>query len=218
MEKKFFEVRFEGIQGGPWISVLERTPRWALSVVFEEEEVVWILELLKKTVELKANLGFIWKFRGRSRTHLMEICFSSRGRFIRISEFVTGRKATFFIVPEGFKGRGWEALMKSISSVVDRHGFVDFGAVKVKAVNKFVGRSRDRSYAKVVDENGPRRGALSPVGKWAIAVICEGREAVEDWGVASKALARLLGVKGVISITPFTTSKGIFFVDSVEKA
>ena len=155
---------------------MERTPRRAFSVVFEEEEVVWILKLLKKAVELKANLGFIQKFRGRLRTHLMEICFSCRGRFIRILEFLTGRKATFFIVLEGFKGSGLEALMKSISSVVERHGFVVSGVVKVKAVNKvsLCGRSRDRSYARVVDESGPRRGALSLVGKWARAVICEG--------------------------------------------
>lgn len=81
MENKFFEVRFEGMHvgvgGGPWILVT-RTPTRAFLVVFEEKEVAWLLELLKKFVELKGNLGFIRKFRGKLRTHLMEICFSSK--------------------------------------------------------------------------------------------------------------------------------------------
>ncbi|RVW24880.1 hypothetical protein CK203_079510 [Vitis vinifera] len=138
------------------VLVLERTPRRAFSVVFEEEEVVWILKLLKKAVELKAILGFIQKFRGRLRTRLMEICFSSRGRFIRILEFLTGRKATFFIVLEGFKGSGLGSPYE---------------------VNLVCG------------------GAAWFCCFWSS----------ESEG--SKALARLLGVKGVISITPFTTSK-----------
>ena len=79
-------------------------------MTFEEEEIVWILEQLKKVVELSES----W---GRSRTHLVEICFNNRGRYIRISKFVTNRKSSSLIVLEGVKGRGWEALWKSILSV-----------------------------------------------------------------------------------------------------
>ena len=43
MEKKDFEVRLEGIHGGPWISVTERFPGNAFSVAFEDQEVAWIL-------------------------------------------------------------------------------------------------------------------------------------------------------------------------------
>ena len=44
VEKKVFEVKFEGIHGGPWISVTERFQEKAFSVAFEEEEVIWIME------------------------------------------------------------------------------------------------------------------------------------------------------------------------------
>ena len=36
--------------------------------------------------------------------------------------------------------------------------------------------SGNHSYAKVVEEEGPRKGALLLVGKWARAVICECQE------------------------------------------
>ena len=63
--------------------------------------------------------GFIRKIRGKTRTHLMEICFNSRGRFMKITEIVTKRKPLVLVVPEGVKGNGWEALRKTISSVQD---------------------------------------------------------------------------------------------------
>ena len=107
MVKKVFKVRFEGIHVGPWISVTKKVPGHAFSVAFEEEEIVWILEQLKKAVELSES----W---GRSRTHLVEICFNNRGRYIRISKFVTNKKSFSLIVLESVKGRGWDALWKSI--------------------------------------------------------------------------------------------------------
>ncbi|RVW46833.1 hypothetical protein CK203_075657 [Vitis vinifera] len=57
--------------------------------------------------------------RGKTRTHLMEICFNSRGRFMKITEIVTKRKPLVLVVPEGVKGNGWETLRKTISSVQD---------------------------------------------------------------------------------------------------
>ena len=76
-------------------------------------------EHLKKAVELEASRGFIRKTRGKTRTHLMEICFNNRGRFMKITEFVTKRKPLILVVPKGVKGNGWEALRKAISSVQD---------------------------------------------------------------------------------------------------
>ena len=49
----------------------------------------------------------------------MEICFNSRGRFMKITKIVTNRKPLILVVPEGVKGNGWEALRKAISSVQD---------------------------------------------------------------------------------------------------
>ena len=76
-------------------------------------------EHLKKVVELEASRGFIQKIRGKTMTHLMEICFNSRGRFMKITEFVTKRKPLVLVVPEGVKGNGWEDFRKAISSVQD---------------------------------------------------------------------------------------------------
>ena len=90
--------------------------------------------------------------------------------------------------------------------------------VEAKVKNKagLEGCSGDRSYARVVDEEGPRKGDLLPVGKWAKAVICEGQVLVQDWGAIGKALARMMGVRGMTSINPFSAFKGVSFVDSVE--
>ena len=76
-------------------------------------------EHLKKAVELEASRGFIRKIRGKTKTHLMEICFNSRGRSMKITKFVTKRKPLNLVVLEGVKGNGWEALRKAISSVQD---------------------------------------------------------------------------------------------------
>ena len=43
------------------------------------------MEHLKKVVELEASRGFIRKIRGKTKTHLMEICFNNRGRFMKIT-------------------------------------------------------------------------------------------------------------------------------------
>ena len=34
--------------------------------------------------ELESSLGFIKKFRGKTRTHPLEVCFDGRGRFIGV--------------------------------------------------------------------------------------------------------------------------------------
>ena len=146
-------------------------------MAFEEEEIVWILEQLKKVVELPESYGFIRKFKGRSRTHLVETCFNSRGRYIRISEFITNRKYSL-IVPNDVKGRGWEALWKSIFSMSESpfHSVRRTKEVEAKVKNKagLVRWFGDRSYARVVEEKGPGKGALLPVGKWATTVIYGG--------------------------------------------
>lgn len=48
-------------------------------------------------------------------------------------------------------------------------------------------------------------------------MISEGQVLVQDWGVVVKALVRMMGVKGMISINSFTASQGVFFVDSIER-
>ena len=117
VERKAFQVKFEGFNGGTWISITERSRGFVVSLGFGEEELDWLLEHLKKAVELEASRGFIRKMRGKIRTHLMEICFNNRGRFMKITEIVARRKPLVLVVPEGVKGYGWETLRKVISSV-----------------------------------------------------------------------------------------------------
>ena len=75
-----------------------------------------------------------------------------------------------------------------------------------------------RSYADVVAKEGPKNGALLPVGKWVRAVICESKGKVQDWFYVGKAIARMMGTKGMVSVTPISSYKGCFFVDSARRA
>ncbi|RVW96808.1 Transposon TX1 uncharacterized 149 kDa protein [Vitis vinifera] len=220
VERKAFQVKFEGINGGMWFSITERSRGFVVSLGFGEEELDWLLEHLKKAVELEAFGGFTRKIRGKTRTHLMEICFNSRGRFMKITEIVAKRKSLVLVVPEGVKGNGWETLRKAISRVQD----VSDQAVraskekdKESQVNKGMYRE-GRSYADVVAEKGHRNGASMTVGRWARAVICESKGKILDWFDVGKVIARMMGTKGMVSVTPISEYKGCFFVDSARRA
>ena len=75
-----------------------------------------------------------------------------------------------------------------------------------------------RSYAEVVAEAGFRTGGMLSARKWARAVICESQEKVQDWTHEGKAIARMMGMKGMVSINPISTFKGCFFVSSTRRA
>ncbi|RVW35204.1 hypothetical protein CK203_101904 [Vitis vinifera] len=49
------EVEFEGLNGGTWVSVTERSRGFVVSVGFDMEELDWLMEHLKKAVELEAS-------------------------------------------------------------------------------------------------------------------------------------------------------------------
>ena len=76
----------------------------------------------------------------------------------------------------------------------------------------------ERTYAEVVAEKGTRNGAGMPVGKWARAVVCEGKGEIRDWCEVGKAIARRVGMKGMVSVTPISAYKGCFFVEYARKA
>ncbi|RVX23039.1 hypothetical protein CK203_008449 [Vitis vinifera] len=154
VEKKYFQVEFEGLNGGTWVSNL----------------------LQKET-------------------------------------FISCR-------PEGVKGKGWEDLRKAILSVQENPER-DGGASKEK--NDDIRMNRDtfrggRSYAEVVAEAGLRTGGSLSAGKWARAVICESQEKVQDWTHEGRAIARMMGMKGMVSINPISAFKGCFFVSSTRRA
>ena len=69
-------------------------------------------------IEMKNFMGFNKKFKGKTRVHLLEVCFNIHGRFIRLSEFASNRKSTFLVIPEGENGRGWEHLKSALSSML----------------------------------------------------------------------------------------------------
>ena len=118
------------------------------------------------------------------------------------------------------KGNGWETLRKAISSVQDLFDQA------VRASNEMFKESQVSkgmyrggwSYADVVVEERPRNRALMPVGKGARAVICESKGKVLDWFDVGKAIARMMGTKGMVSVTPISSYKGCFFVDSARRA
>ena len=49
------------------------------------------------------------------------------------------------------------------------------------------------------------------------AVICECKEKVQDWTHEGKAIARMMGTKGMVSITLISAFKGCFFVGSARR-
>ncbi|RVW37380.1 hypothetical protein CK203_087736 [Vitis vinifera] len=68
----------------------------------------------------------------------------------------------------------------------------------------------ERTYAEVVAEKGTRNGAGMPVGKWARAVVCEGKGEIRDWWEVGKAIARRVGMKGMESSV--VSRRGSFIV------
>ena len=182
VEKKSFQVKFEGSNGGTWVSITERSRGFVVLVGFGKEELDWLMKLLKKAVELEASRGFIRKIKGKTKTHLMEICFNNRRRFMKITEIATKRKPLLLVIPEGVKGNGWEDLRKAILSVQDYSDQVG-GDLKEEfrdtQMRKGIHRG-GRSYAKVVAEDGFRIGVPLSAGKWARAIICECKEKVQD--------------------------------------
>ena len=59
MEKKSFQVKFEGLTGGTWVSITERSRGFVVSIGFDMEELDWLMEHLKKAVEVEASRGFV---------------------------------------------------------------------------------------------------------------------------------------------------------------
>ena len=139
---------------------------------------------------------------------------------MKIIEIVTKRKPLILVVPEGVEGNGWEALRKAISLVQDfsdQAGRVSKEMIEDFQVSKGIYRGC-RSYADVVAEEGPRNEALLPVGKWVRAVICESKGKVQDWFYVGKAIARMMDMKGMVSVTPISAYKGCFCVDFARRA
>ena len=180
-----------------------------------------MIKQLTKAIEMKICMGFNIKFRGKTKVHLLEVCFNVHGRFIRLSEFASNRKSTFLVIPEGDNGRGWELLKSALNSmlVVPSSSFVEKGrqSREGRIMHKNAGPLQ-RSYAKVVRDEGPRKGGLVPVGRWARVVVCECQDGAVYWAEAGRAMARRLGHKGVVTIVPFAEGKGLFFVETLEEA
>ena len=166
-------------------------------------------------------MGFNIKFRGKTKVHLLEVCFNVHGRFIRLSEFASNRKSTFLVILEGDNGRGWELLKSALNSmlVVPSSSFVEKGrqSREGRIMHKNAGPLQ-RSYAKVVRDEGSRKGGLVPVGRWARVVVCECQDGAVNWAEVGRAMARRLGHKGVVTIIPFSGGKGLFFVETLEEA
>ncbi|RVW65137.1 hypothetical protein CK203_035787 [Vitis vinifera] len=181
------------------------------------KELDWLTKHLKKVVELEASRGFIRKIRSKTKTHLMEICFNNRGRFNHRDCYK--KEPLLLVIPEGVKGNGWEDLRKAILSVQDYSDQVGGDSKEMfgdTQMSKGIYRG-GRSYAEVVAEDGFRTGVPLLAGKWVRAVICECKEKVQDWTHEGKAIARMMGVKGMVFINPISAFKGCFFLKFILK-
>ena len=70
----------------------------------------------------------------------------------------------------------------------------------------------------VVKKEGPRKGGLAPIGRWARVVVCECPAYLVNWAEIGRALAKFLRQKGVVTIVPFSIEQGLFFVETLEEA
>ncbi|RVW43467.1 hypothetical protein CK203_095348 [Vitis vinifera] len=209
VERKVFQVKSEDCNGGTWISITERSRGFVVSLGFGEEETGWLVEQLEKAVDLEASRGFIRKMRGKTRTHLMEICFNSRGRYMKITEYVAKRKPLVLVVPRGVNGCGWENLRKVIVSVQEFSVQAERDSKeKQKKPQESKGMYRgERSYADVVAEKGTRNGAEMPVGKWARAGKLSGfksrvsQREESKWGRVTKVARKSLKFVDLTKVT-----------------
>ena len=140
---------------------------------------------MKKGRDLKAHLGFNRKYRGKTKTHLLETCFNEKGRFIKIMEFATNQKTSLVVVPEG-EEEGWKALLEAFFSVQSLSTNNQNKASKVPQSREVLSRG-SRTFAKILVEGGPRRGALMSVGKWERAIICDRTKLGIGWMQEGKA-------------------------------
>ncbi|RVW26537.1 hypothetical protein CK203_103817 [Vitis vinifera] len=126
----------------------------------------------KKTflVRFEGEYGGIWcSLTKHSRDSVFALGFEKE-------EFASNKKSTFLVILEGEKGRGWEQLKNALFSmlVIPSLNIDEKGRQrKVESINhKHVGPLY-RSFTNVVKEEGPRRGGLLPIRRWARAVVCE---------------------------------------------
>ena len=98
--------------------ITEHSKGFVFTLGFEKEDVGWLIEHLMKAIEMKNFVCFNKKFRGKTRVHLLEVCFNIHGRFIRLSKFASNRKSTFLIIPKGENDRGWQHLKSALSSML----------------------------------------------------------------------------------------------------
>ncbi|RVX23734.1 hypothetical protein CK203_000114 [Vitis vinifera] len=96
VERKTFWVSFEGEVEGRWCSLIEHSQGSVFVLGFETEKVSWLIEQLTKAIEMKIFMGFNIKFRGKTKVHLLKVCFNVHGRFIRLSEFASKGSQLFW--------------------------------------------------------------------------------------------------------------------------
>ncbi|RVX11326.1 LINE-1 retrotransposable element ORF2 protein [Vitis vinifera] len=177
VERKIFQVKSEDYNGGKWLSITERSRGFVVSLDFGEEETGWLVEQLEKAVELEDSRGYIRKMRGKTRTHLMEICFNSRGCYMKITEYSAKRKPLVLVVPRGVNGCGWENLRKVIASVQE--------------LSVQVGRESKETQNKLQESKGMYRGER-PTLRWlqrkeqGMVQGCQLENGQERWFVKAK--------------------------------
>ena len=74
------------------------------------------------------------------------------------------------------------------------------------------------SFASVVVGEGSRKQGIESMRRWAGAMVCESSVAGVSRIAIYRVLAKVVGIKGVITIMPFSKNQGIFFVESSDIA
>ncbi|KAL6338499.1 hypothetical protein AAG906_020596 [Vitis piasezkii] len=156
-----------------------------------------MVRMLKVSVERKT---FLVRLEGKFGGKWCSFTEYSRGSVFALGfekeEFASNRKSTFLVIPKGEKGRGWEQIKSTLSSmlVVPSSNIDEKGRQcrEERFNHKHVGPLY-WSFVNVVREEGQRRGGLVPVGRWARAVVCECPIDFDNWVEVGRAMAKRLG-------------------------
>jgi hypothetical protein len=141
VEAKEFELVVRG--GNTGVRFFERSNKINKSIFLQRAEVAWLDRIADKLVAVNTAEVFWDPSRAKYPRVMAQKCANRHGKFLLIEEFDGRRRSGSIMIPEGWRGQGWDRLKMEMS----RANF-SLGAAKEKRENKKM--TGGRSYAEVV--------------------------------------------------------------------
>jgi hypothetical protein len=141
VEAKEFELVIRG--GNTGVRFFERSKKIDKSIFLQRAEVAWLDRIADKLVAVNTAEVFWDPSRAEYPRIMAQKCANRHGKFLMIEEFDGRRRSGSIMIPEGWRGQGWDRLKMEVRRVN-----FSLGAVKEKRENKKT--TGGRSYAEVV--------------------------------------------------------------------